>query len=65
MLGYLLITALITLGTQLDSLNYDVASLTTAHWIGIAIKSLMPGLVTVRAYFELPNESEPKDPPAQ
>ena len=56
MLGYLGVTALITLGTQLDSLNYDLTSLTTGHWIGIVIKSLMPGLVTLRAYLEIPNE---------
>ena len=59
MLGYLLITTLITLGTQLDSLNYDIHSLTTGHWIGITIKSLMPGLVTLRAYCEIPHTSSP------
>ena len=60
MLGYLLTTALITLGTQLDSLNYDFSSFTTGHWMGLAIKSLIPGLVTLKAYFELPNNTPPE-----
>ena len=53
-LGYLGTTVLITLGSQLDSLNYDFASLTASHWAGIIVKSLIPGLVTLKAYFELP-----------
>lgn len=60
MLGYLFVTALITLGTQLDSLNYDIQSLTTGHWMGIVIKSLMPGLITLRAYCEIPHSTPPE-----
>ena len=60
MLGYLVITMLITLGTQLDSLNYDIQSLTINHWVGIVIKSLIPGLVTLKAYCEIPHNSPPQ-----
>lgn len=54
--GYLTVTTLITFLTQLDSLSYDFDALATKQWVGLVIKSLIPGLVSIRAYLDIPHQ---------
>ena len=57
-LGYFLITSLIGLMTQLDTYGYDVSKLTNAMWVGMVVKSLLPGLISIRAYLDIPHSND-------
>ena len=56
-IGYLSVTTLITFLTQLDSLGYDFNVISPTQWIGLIIKSLIPGLVSIKAYLDIPHQS--------
>ena len=51
-LSYALITCLIGLIGQLDALDFKFEVITAGQWVGIIMKSLLPGLVSVRALFD-------------
>ena len=62
--SYALITCLIGLIGQLDALDFKFEIITSGQWIGIIMKSMLPGLVSVRALFdthETPAESTPTE----
>lgn len=51
-LGYVLTTFAITASAQLESLNFDFEHIEKKHWYAIIMKSLLPGIVTLKAYLD-------------
>jgi len=57
---YLITTTLIGVVSQLDELKFDFTNMHTNTWVGIFIKSALPGLMTVKALFDVPSKSTTK-----
>lgn len=52
---YLLTTTLIGIVAQLDGLDFNFNNISTNAWIGIIFKSALPGLMTIKALFDVPS----------
>lgn len=51
-LWYAAITFAIGVIGQLDALDFKFSIITSGQWVGIVLKSLLPGLVSVKALFD-------------
>jgi hypothetical protein len=49
---YILVTASISIIGQLDSIGFDFSKITSMGWFSMVLKSLLPGLVAVKALFD-------------
>lgn len=50
---YFIISVLITLGLEIEQLNADhLHEITYLMWVKIAIKALLPALISIRAYLD-------------
>ena len=49
---YALITFAIGVIGQLDALDFKFNIITASQWVGIVLKSVLPGLVSVKALFD-------------
>jgi len=63
--AYFLVSALITFGTLLDSIEYrNFSDLTSLEWLKLGLKSLLPSFVSLKAFLDTtvntdkPQESE-------
>lgn len=54
---YMLVTMLIGVVSQLDELKFDFINISTSAWAGIIIKSTLPGLMTIKALFDFPTDT--------
>lgn len=49
---YVVITAVISIIGQLDSMGFDFAKLNASLCVGMVLKAMLPGLVSVKALFD-------------
>jgi hypothetical protein len=49
---YAAITFVIGVISQLDALDFKFEIITSSQWVGIMLKSILPGLVSVKALFD-------------
>ena len=49
---YILITSVISIISQLDSMGFEFSKLTIGLCVSMLLKSLLPGLVAVKALFD-------------
>lgn len=50
--GYVVVTAAISIIGQLDSMGFEFSKLSINMCIGMVLKSLLPGLVSIKALFD-------------
>ncbi len=58
-LCYAAITFAIGVIGQLDALDFKFGIITSSQWVGIVLKSILPGLVSVKALFDTHETSAP------
>ena len=51
---YLLISTAIGMITQLDTYNFKLDDIEKSVWFAIIAKSFLPGLITIKALFDVP-----------
>jgi hypothetical protein len=56
---YAAITFAIGVISQLDALDFKFEIITFSQWVGIVLKSILPGLVSVKALFDTHEPSSP------
>lgn len=49
---YMMTTFVITAMAQLESLNFDFEHIGKNTWITILLKSFLPGVISIKAYFD-------------
>ena len=49
---YFVVTMLIGLIGQLETLKFDFSSITFDAWVGMILKSILPSLVSLKAFFD-------------
>ena len=60
---YMVVTMLITLFSVLDSMDIDkIKNLSNMEWIKIIIKSSLPALISLKAYFDDSSRSNLEQP---
>jgi hypothetical protein len=58
-LWYAVITFVIGVISQLDALDFKFEIVTSSQWVGIVLKSILPGLVSVKALFDTHEPAAP------
>lgn len=51
-LGYVITTFLIAFTSQLDQIDFAFETLNASKWAGILLKSAMPCLISIKAFFD-------------